>query len=243
MMDVERQSLPLYLQVKLVLKEQIEKGEYPRGSQIPPEPQLEKIFHVSRITIRQAITELAAEGYVRKERGRGTRVTYSAKINEKATAIRSFTTEIQDQGMEPGTAYVKMEKLIPSRRIQYLLELGDEEETYHLVRIRTADKKPIVVFETYIPGHFDLSTNAKLYEGSMYEQFAKAHIGYPCVIKETFSSMLADNALSKALQIETGCPILKRIRLSLNENNEPIEYTISYYRGDTYEYSIELHDR
>ena len=77
----------------------------------------------------------------------------------------------------------------------------------------------------------------------MYDQFEKANIGKPSVIKETFSSMLADMALSKALHISKGSPILKRIRLSLNDRNEPIEYTISYYDGQTYEYSIELHQR
>lgn len=69
-MNIDRESLPLYLQVKITLKEEIENGKYPRGSLIPAEPQLEKIFHVSRITIRQAIAELEAEGYVKKARGK-----------------------------------------------------------------------------------------------------------------------------------------------------------------------------
>ena len=242
-MNIDRESLPLYLQVKMTLKEEIENGKYPRGSLIPAEPQLEKIFHVSRITIRQAITELEAEGYVKKARGRGTTVTYSSRINESANAIRSFTTEILERKMKPGTSYVTLKKMKPSKSIQDMLELEAKEDVYQLIRIRTANDKPIVLFETYIPGHLELSMDPKAFEDSMYDQFEKANIGKPSVIKETFSSMLADVALSKALHISKGSPILKRIRLSLNDRNEPIEYTISYYDGQTYEYSIELHQR
>lgn len=117
-MNIDKESLPLYLQVKMTLKEEIENGKYPRGSLIPAEPQLEKIFHVSRITIRQAITELEAEGYVKKARGKGTTVTYSSRINESANAIRSFTTEILERKMKPGTSYVTLKKMKPSKSIQ-----------------------------------------------------------------------------------------------------------------------------
>lgn len=242
-MNIDRESLPLYQQVKMTLKEEIENGKYSRGSLIPAEPQLEKIFHVSRITIRQAIAELESEGYVKKERGKGTSVTYNARINESANAIRSFTSEILERKMEPGTSFVNLKKMMPSKYIQDLLELDPKENVYQLVRIRTANKKPIVLFETYIPGHFELPLDPKAFEGSMYDQFEKANIGKPSVIKETFSSMLADMSLSKALHISKGKPILKRVRLSLNDRNEPIEYTISYYDGQSYEYSIELHKR
>ena len=165
--DTHRGAPPLYLQVKNDLKRKIEEGIYPRGSLIPPEPQLEKMFHVSRITIRQAIMELVKEGYVNKKRGKGTSVTYSDKINENASAIRSFTTELEYRGMIPGTSYVSIESIPASKEIRDLLELAPQEKVYCLVRIRTANKKPIVLFQTYIPGRYDLSLKADDYRGDI----------------------------------------------------------------------------
>ena len=241
--DTHRGAPPLYLQVKNDLKRKIEEGIYPRGSLIPPEPQLEKMFHVSRITIRQAIMELVKEGYVNKKRGKGTSVTYSDKINENASAIRSFTTELEYRGMIPGTSYVSIESIPASKEIRDLLELAPQEKVYCLVRIRTANKKPIVLFQTYIPGRYDLSLKADDYKGSMYDIFDQKGIGRPVTIKETFSAMSSSKEIAQALGIDEQEPVLKRVRIAYDEHNQPIEYTISYYNGARYEYSIELHDR
>ncbi|MBM6830654.1 GntR family transcriptional regulator [Faecalicoccus acidiformans] len=241
--DTHRGAPPLYLQVKNDLKRKIEEGFYPRGSLIPPEPQLEKMFHVSRITIRQAISELVTEGYVNKKRGKGTSVTYSDKINENASAIRSFTTELEQRGITPGTSHVSIELISASKEIRDLLELAPKEKVYCLVRIRTANKTPVVLFKTYIPGRYDLSLNAADYMGSMYSLFDQRGIGRPVTIKETFSAMSSSKEIARALEILEQEPVLKRVRLAYDEHNQPIEYTISYYNGARYEYSIELHDR
>ena len=66
---------------------------------------------------------------------------------------------------------------------------------------------------------------------------------HPMVVNENFQAMLADEKLSKALQVKKGSAIFKRVRTAYNEDNKPIEYTISYYRGERYSYSIELRNR
>ena len=72
-MSLSRKDKPLYLQIKNIIKERILHGVYPLGENIPSEPQLEQEFAVSKITVRNAIQELAQEGYVEKGSGRGTK--------------------------------------------------------------------------------------------------------------------------------------------------------------------------
>ncbi len=67
----------LYVQVYSIFLEKIEKGEWPDGSQIPPEDELCRMYEVSKVTVREAIHELVREGYLRRQQGRGTFVTYT----------------------------------------------------------------------------------------------------------------------------------------------------------------------
>lgn len=68
-MSITRKNGPLYLQIKKIIKDRILHGEYPLGSHIPSEPQLEQEFNVSKMTVRNAIQELYQEGYVEKRSG------------------------------------------------------------------------------------------------------------------------------------------------------------------------------
>jgi DNA-binding GntR family transcriptional regulator len=76
---LNRQSyVPLYQQIKDLLLDRIEHGELVTGDLIPSEAQLGAAFEVSRLTVRQALCELRMEGYVIREKGRGTFVRGSA---------------------------------------------------------------------------------------------------------------------------------------------------------------------
>jgi DNA-binding GntR family transcriptional regulator len=76
---LNRQSfVPLYQQIKNLLLDRIEHGELTVGDVIPSETQLKAAFKVSRLTVRQALYELRMEGYVIREKGRGTFVKGSA---------------------------------------------------------------------------------------------------------------------------------------------------------------------
>lgn len=242
-LNYERGAIPLYLQIKEHLKKQIAKGQYPYGSLIPSEFELEKSCQVSRITIRQAISELEKEGYVKRERGKGTTVTFSEKIDENLSTIRSFTKEMADRNLVAGTLEVRIEKIKADKEICEHLEVEENEEVFHLYRIRSADAKPVVVFDSYLRGKYDLPLDKKKYMGSMYEVFETHGIKTPTLVKENFQSMLADDSLAKALNVKKGSAIFKRVRTAYNADNEAIEYTISYYRGDCYSYSIELRKR
>lgn len=242
-LDYSKGAIPLYLQIKKELKNKIESKEYPYGSLLPSELELEKSFGVSRITVRQAISELEKEGYVRRARGKGTTITYSEKIDENLSAIRRFTTEMKDRGLTPGTQVANISKILVPKEVAEQLELEKEDEVYYLYRVRTGNEEPVVLFETYIPTCFKLSLDPDKYYDSMYDVFEEAGIGMPQLVHENFQAMLADDRLSKALNVKKGSAIFKRVRIAYNKDNKPIEYTISYYRGDRYSYSIELTNR
>ena len=78
--------VPLYHQLQGVLKVEIETGKWQADQQLPNESKLAERFGVSKITVRQALGELAELGYIRREHGRGTFVM-SAANSTKGRAI------------------------------------------------------------------------------------------------------------------------------------------------------------
>lgn len=233
-------SIPLYLQIYEILKDKIEKQVYEYGDMIPSEQELEKLYKVSRITVRQAIGELEKAGYVKRARGKGTAVTYVKRIDESLSAIRSFTKEMEDRGLQPGTSFVQIQKEEADDEVASLLELPPHGEVYHLWRVRTADQEPLVIFETYLSGEYDFPLEEENYHGSMYQIFEDLGIRQPAWVRENFQAILASQEIAELLDVKIGSPIFKRIRIAYSEENKAIEYTISYYRGDRYSYSIEL---
>lgn len=71
----QKSRLPLYLQVAHLMRQKIERQEWPLDAQIPTLNELEAEYQASRITLREALGQLEREGLVRRTRGRGTFVT------------------------------------------------------------------------------------------------------------------------------------------------------------------------
>ena len=101
-------DIPLFEQLKNDLLEQIKKGIYISGQQIPTETELSELYHVSRITIRRAITELCNEGVLIKKQGKGTFVK-ERKIFRKLEHTLSFSDACKTNQMEASTIVTKRE--------------------------------------------------------------------------------------------------------------------------------------
>ena len=97
--------IPKYLQISSWLKELIQNGRYLPGEKLPSEVELSQVCGVNRNTLRQAISELAAIGLLRKEKGTGTFVASQApvELRHKLERILSFTDLMQASGVEQKT--------------------------------------------------------------------------------------------------------------------------------------------
>ena len=90
MIDRNPGAPPLYAQLESILKQKIEQGTYKRGDFLPTEKELMAEYQPSRVTVRQAVTNLVQSGYVRARRGIGTDIVYE-KVEEHLERVISFT--------------------------------------------------------------------------------------------------------------------------------------------------------
>ena len=239
-LDFSKGAIPLYIQIKKILKDKILSNEYAPGEAIPSEAQLQEIFGVSRITARQAIAQLENEGLVERARGKGTRVIFQNKIEEELIGIKSFTNEMLERGMQPGTSFAHIEMVEAGHKVAEVFGCGKHELVYKLSRVRTGDGIPIVYFISYFSQDRNLPLEDEKYQGSMYALLDELQINKPSRSKESFYAVVATKEMAEKLDMKKGEAVLVRQRVSYDHNGKVLEYTLSYYPGDRYSYSIYL---
>lgn len=238
-LDFDKGAQPLYSQIKQILKDKIENGEYKLGEIIPSEAELQQIFNVSRITVRQAINELVNEGYLSRKRGKGT-IVIPQRIEENLSHIRSFTDEMIARGLKPSTSFAEVSIVKAPKKVALTLNINEGDEVYRIKRIRCADDEPIVVFDTYLLRSFDLPLDNSEYYNSLYELLYKRNGVRVTKAIEYIEAIVASGDIADMLEIEEGSPVLKTVRTGYDSARNPIEYTICFYRGDKYRYFASL---
>src|SRR4030065_30098 len=94
---IVRAMIPRYLRVYGSLKAQVEAGDFKLGEFLPAAPELQKLFNVSRTTVRRAVELLAQEGFVSIQQGKGTEVL-DFKATQRLQYVSSFSETLQEKG-------------------------------------------------------------------------------------------------------------------------------------------------
>lgn len=239
-LDFDKGAIPLYVQIKMIIRDKILAREYQPGDALPSEAQLQELFHVSRITARQAIAQLESEGLVERARGKGTRVAYPKKIEERLVGIKSFTNEMLERGIKPSTRSAHIELVPADKQLADIFGCAQNDLLYRLDRVRCADGKPLVYFISYFSQNRNLPLDDDRYYGSMYALLDELKINKPVKTREIFKAVIAEAMVSEKLEIKPGDPLLIRERVSYDQDQKVLEYTVSYYLGERYSYAIEL---
>lgn len=239
MLNREKGSPPLYYQLKEVLKQEIEEEKYKKGDTFLTERQLQEKFGVSRVTVRQAVSELTNEGYLQCSRGIGTVVVFN-KINENLKQVISFSEEMAHHGITMKTSHCVMGREKAGKTVALNLGILEGSYCYKLERVRCAQNIPIVYSITWLTNKYRLPIDDDLYRNSLYELLKEEYgivIARGC---DSFEAALATAVTGKFLNIEQGQPVFKRIRNTYDQDGDILEYTICYYAGERYKYTIEL---
>lgn len=235
----EKGAPPLYSQVEAILKTDIEHGKYNKGDSFPTETMLMEEYQVSRVTIRQAMNALAQAGYIVSRRGIGTEVTYE-KIDEHMKSVISFTDEMKQHNITMHTSYCKMEKVAPSTQIAVALGIHKTDFCYRLTRVRDVKGSPLVYTITYLKCVVELPLDEKYYMESLYKFLEDT---YQLVIEkgtDTLEATLPSEEVQNFLKIASTMPVFRRVRKTYLPENEVFEYSICYYPGNRYKYTVDL---
>ena len=238
---VDRQiPIPLYYQLKELLLDYIQNSEI--DSTLPTEKWLASYFSLSRSTVRQALGELVDEGYIVRQKGKGTTVV-SRKIEQDfLTVLESFNDEMQEKGLKPTTKVISAGIIEPSAAVQKALSLNMGEQVVQLLRLRSINDEPVVLVTTYLPADYHNLRSIVLDDlehDSMYKLMETNYGVEITYCKRMLEIRIAGDFEAQLLKIHAGDPLQYIVTISSNEMGKPIEYSRAFYRGDNNKFVIE----
>lgn len=226
--------LPRYYQLKEILRERIRSGEWKPGDLIPSERELSERYGISRMTARQAITDLVNEGLFYREQGKGTFVS-QRKITQQLILLTGFTEDIRARGQRPGTKVLSAEMLPADEATSEKLRINPGTIIFRLQRLRLADGEPLAIELSQISFKgCERLLQEDLEHNSLY-RVLETQYGIPLMeADQELEAGLARNEEAQLLKISIGSPVLFTRRVTYTERNQPIEYAKAVYCGNKY---------
>jgi GntR family transcriptional regulator len=231
---------PLYHQVYLVLRDKIVSGAYGAEGLLPGEPGLAEQFGVSRITIKRALDDLAADGFVRRRRGLGTHVVRRVAGKPVAGNMAGLMENLLVMGLETEVELLEFGYVLPPEDISRMLALGEGVQAQRAVRVRRHEGVPFSYLTTHVPepigrayGRKDLASTpllALLERSGVVAESAE----------QTLGARLADPTVAGHLEVSVGSPLLSLSRIVYDPARRPVEHIHALYRPDRYEYRMSL---
>lgn len=231
---------PLYVQVKDRLLNMIEAKELRFGEKLPSEPDLARMFGVSRSTVRAAIREMAQEGAVIVRHGLGTFVAGSQMhVKSDLGGLKSITWAIKQRGWTPGTQDAKMHEDTADNELAEKLQIAESTPIICIKRIRTADSTR--VFYSIHKMAKDAAGGRILnwdMEGS-FLKFLKSQCGIDILYAvSTVLPVKNSEEITSKLRVDPTTPILLLDQIHYDVSNKPIFRSYDYYRTDIFEFNI-----
>ena len=233
--------LPLYYQLKEVLKQQIRSGHLAPHTAIPSEPELVANYHVSRATVRQALSELVHEGLLYRQHGKGTFVC-EPRVQQTQSELTSLTEEIQRRGKRPGGLLLVSELIRGSEAVRKQLSLIDTEQTIRIERLRTANDIPLAYEVDYLPypRAASIYQRAKeLSDGSLYNLMNSEGLN-PYIVEQKIRVGTATVREAELLRIPPGEAGLHFTSTAFDLTGSPIEYSETFFPGTQYDFHVTL---
>jgi GntR family transcriptional regulator len=234
----------LYQQIKALILQSLQSGEWKPGEVIPSEMDLAARFKVSQGTVRKAIDELAAENLVMRRQGKG---TFVATHTERQVQYR-FLRLVPDRGdaSAEGPAQrqvLECKRVRASADIARALCLRAGDAVLQARRVLSFGGVPTILEDIWLPGQtFKGLTAQELsdYQGPTYAMF-EINFGVRMVrAEEKLRAVLPDATQAGLLDISTNSPVLSVERLAYTYNDIPMELRRGLYRTDTHHYRNEL---
>jgi GntR family transcriptional regulator len=218
-----------HAQVRGILEKLID-GELNAGDAIPSERALVERLGVSRVTVRQAISDLVDSGTLQRIHGKGTYVT-GPQVDSRLH-LTSFSREMRDRGLSPATVVLSATEEPANDQVSHALRLQPGRPVVCVKRLRTADGTPMACEVGYYPAMlFPGLLQREL--GSLYDVFASEYGIVATSGEQTVRAESADARVARLLRVAKRAPLLVQERVT-HAGERVIELCTSWYRADRY---------
>ena len=216
---------PLYRQLSDVLSDEIKKGGFKPEDLLPSESELMRIFEVSRHVVRQTMNNLARQGKIYTEHGRGSFVARE-RIEKPLGVLESYHDSMQKIGLNPEVKILQKEIITAPDFVAAAMGIDEGACLFHLQRISYLDDMPINLLDAYVvPSDCGVEKLMQFSGGSLYSHLANA-----CDIRFfrcrfNIEVVFANDYESQMLSVQRNSVLMKTASVSLDKNHSPVEYS------------------
>jgi len=226
---------PLYRQVQKAIREAITDRSLQPDDALPAERELSLAFGVSRITIRKAIEGLVNQGVLDSHHGSGTFVR--SKVEKNFAQLTSFSEEMRARGMVPSSTWLSRSTGSVTPEEVLTLRASPGTAVYRFSRIRLADNSPMSI--EYVTILASCLPSQEAVDHSLYEALIRTG-NRPVRALQRLSALILNEEKARLLGASVGDAGLLAERIGFNKDGVAIEFSRSFYRGDTYDFVAEL---
>jgi GntR family transcriptional regulator len=232
-------AIPLYYQLETILRKKIISGEFSPKAPLPSEEMLSGEYQVSRITVRQALASLEKEGYILRQRGRGTFV--SEKINKiKLLRISAAIEDLIITDIPTKTKLLDTRWIKPPDIVKERLKIVKNQKVLRIEKVRNIESTPFSHVYIYLPVDIGKRLSRNLFKKAMLI-LLEEELGIRATEAQQFvGATIADTVQASILDVRVGDPLLKVERTVFGHKKNPIQYVSMVLRADHCAFNMKL---
>ena len=224
---------PSHLRIEQWLRGRIAAGHLVPDDKLPPEEDLAAALGVSRMTLRQALGSLEATGTLERRRGRaGGTFIREQHIDVDLTGLPGFTEQMSRSNIRAGARVVSVRRMRAKGAVATALELVGGRDVFEIIRVRSANRDPLALEETYLPCHLFEGLDQRRLTGSIYAIMRNDYDLAPHDAQEWLEPALASDEHATLLDIAPGAPLMLVTRTSYTVAGVAVEHAYDRYRAD-----------
>jgi len=222
---------PLYIQLREVIRNKIEDGEFPVGTAIPSESQLAETYNLNPLSVRSALSALKYEGLLRSVQGKGVFVN-GPKTERDLETLGGYRQTMDERSIDAHTR-VLIKALRPAGPYYArLLDLAEDDQVWFTRRIDYIDKEPVALEEIYIPEKLLPSygdVDIELF--SIYDIFTWNGL-LPTDADQTLRVLFLEPSRAKLINLSSDQAVMELSNLTRDAQGRKIEFARNYVRPD-----------
>lgn len=225
-------NTPKYQIIENDIIDKINSGIYSNNDPLPTEAELTKIYDCSRVTVRQALSNLAFKGFISKTQGSGSFIKCAHSI-QRTPLLKSFTEEIIEQGKTPRTEVYAFNITTAGLTISKLLGIRPNDKIYYIERTRYADQVPVLFEKTFMSVDMHPEISIKVLESSKYKYAEEKGFVIDYAL-QNIAPIFPPEYIADELKISTKQPILRVTNPTILVDGRVFDYTELYMNTDVY---------
>jgi len=235
----EGMRTPLYHQIYLVLRNLIQNGTVAAGALLPGEKVLAELFDVSRITVKRALNELAAEAFVSRHRGLGTVVVGRSALPVVRSSFDNLLESLHQMGLATELELLDMQEVLAGAAgVSSAMGLAPDTELQRVVRRRKLEGEPLSYLITFTPRALAKRYGGEALSGAPSLALLERAGAEALEAEQWITAVCAEPHVASALGVVAGAALLKIERVLRDASGETVQLIQGFYRSDRFQYHV-----